>query len=504
MENRMFKAKNISEAGPQTTSIFVARDGYEVDFNGASWKLNKDTSFLVSKASRFLSERMYRTFKEVLVTYAKNYSPAYVAALHDCSVSYFRATETLPPFSVESLISYRGQLGREGEPELACLRTLVRKWHALGFEGVPEEAISLLKKWRLSGGDRGKPVRSMCPKRGPLSDMEMDTVITGLTEAYQAGSISTTEIALVMSLIMTGRRPAQITALKIRDLSSSSGQYYLNVPRAKQRNEGGWRNTFKQVPIVEDLWFLLCMQADLVYGELQKLAPGLAPELRQNLPIFPNLSALNRSEDIVADLNSDKMHMSVAVLQKTMVQVAQKITAISERTGEPIVMNAYRFRYTLGTNLGREGKGESVIAEALDHADTQHTGVYVKNLPEIVERLDEATAYYLAPIAQAFRGVIVKSEKEARRGSDISSRVSNGDENLGNCGSYGFCGALGPIACYTCNQFQPWIDGPHEAVLAHLLQERDRVLDVTQDLKIASTNDRLILAVTDVITRCNN
>jgi len=114
VENRMFKAKNISEAGPQTTSIFVARDGYEVDFNGASWKLNKDTSFLVSKASRFLSERMYRTFKEVLVTYAKNYSPAYVAALHDCSVSYFRATETLPPFSVESLISYRGQLGREG------------------------------------------------------------------------------------------------------------------------------------------------------------------------------------------------------------------------------------------------------------------------------------------------------------------------------------------------------------------------------------------------------
>ena len=175
---------------------------------------------------------------------------------------------------------------------------------------------------------------------------------------------------------------------------------------------------------------------------------------------------------------------------------------ISERTGIPVRLNPTRFRYTLGTNLAREGKGEYVIAEALDHSDTQNTGVYVRNIPEIVERIDKAMALQLAPIAQAFHGVLVVSERDARRGGDRNSRISNGSANLGTCGSYGFCGALAPVACYTCNHFQPWLDGPHEAVLDCLIQERDSVLEQTEDRKIAAINDRLILAVSDVVNRC--
>ncbi|MCY1306699.1 hypothetical protein D9M70_565720 [compost metagenome] len=59
------------------------------------------------------------------------------------------------------------------------------------------------------------------------------------------------------------------------------------------------------------------------------------------------------------------------------------------------------------------------------------------------------------------------------------------------------------MACYTCKYFQPWLDGPHEAVLDRLILERDRVLEQTQDRKIAAVNDRLILAVSEVINRCN-
>jgi hypothetical protein len=61
---------------------------------------------------------------------------------------------------------------------------------------------------------------------------------------------------------------------------------------------------------------------------------------------------------------------------------------------------------------------------------------------------------------------------------------------------------LAPIACYTCAYFQPWLDGPHEEVLDGLIGQRDRVAALTGDLKVASTNDRLILAVSDVIHRC--
>ena len=152
--------------------------------------------------------------------------------------------------------------------------------------------------------------------------------------------------------------------------------------------------------------------------------------------------------------------------------------------------------------MAREGKGEYVVAEGLDHSDNQNAGVYVRNVPEIVERLDKALALQLAPIAQAFQGVLVISEKTARRGGEPNSRIRSGGGNVGNCGSYGFCGALAPVACYTCTHFQPWLDGPHEYVLDQLISERDDVYADTGDLKIASVNDRLILAVSDVVARC--
>lgn len=480
---------------------FFARDGYEVEFNKPSWKLSKDVSVPVSNAAEFLDDRMYDAYREVLAFYAKGNSPHYVECLNRQCVYYLRAVGGQQQFSVESLISYRALLGKKGEPGLAVLRAFIRKWAALGYDGIPADAVRLLDKWTLSGGERGNPIRSMCPERGPLTDIEMDALITATLEAYEDKYLSLFEISLAMTVIMTGRRPAQITALKIGDLESSAQKYSLNVPRGKQRSEGGWRKTFKKVPIVEDLWLLLQQQATAVYKEF--CARAVVPlELLQELPLFPNYSDLDQSEDLSIQLASDRLHLRVEYLQRTMVRIAETVKVISERTGAPILMNAYRFRYTLGTNLGREGKGEYVIAEALDHTDTQHTGVYVKNLPEIVERIDKAVAYQLAPIAQAFQGIIIKTESEARRGGDPSSRISNGTDNLGSCGSYGFCGALAPIACYTCSHFQPWLDGPHEGVLDHLLQERDRILDLTDDRKIASVNDRLILAVSDVVIRC--
>jgi len=185
-----------------------------------------------------------------------------------------------------------------------------------------------------------------------------------------------------------------------------------------------------------------------------------------------------------------------------LMRCASHLNICSERTGELLNLRSKRFRYTLGTNLAREGRGEYVIAEALDHSDTQNAGVYVRNTPDIVERIDKAVAMRLAPLAQAFQGVLVVSEQDAIRGSDKASRISNARDNVGTCGSYGFCGALAPVACYTCAHFQPWLDGPHEAILEELLTKRDDVMDATEDAKIAAVNDRLILAVSDVIQRC--
>jgi hypothetical protein len=153
-----------------------------------------------------------------------------------------------------------------------------------------------------------------------------------------------------------------------------------------------------------------------------------------------------------------------------------------------------------------EGHGELIIAELLDHTDTQNVGVYIEARPEIVERIDRAMAGYLAPMAQAFAGVVIDDESQATRVGDPSSRVCDPRfaptmKPMGSCGKHGFCGFLAPIACYTCVNFQPWLEGPHEAVLDHLIGERER-LAAQSDLRIASINDRTILAVAEVVKLC--
>lgn len=67
---------------------------------------------------------------------------------------------------------------------------------------------------------------------------------------------------------------------------------------------------------------------------------------------------------------------------------------------------------------------------------------------------------------------------------------------------YGFCGALAPIACYTCKSFQPWLDGPHQEVMDGLLEERQRIRQLTRDESMVAINDRTIVAVAEVIRRC--
>jgi hypothetical protein len=153
-----------------------------------------------------------------------------------------------------------------------------------------------------------------------------------------------------------------------------------------------------------------------------------------------------------------------------------------------------------------EGHGELVIAELLDHTDTQNVGIYIEARPEIVERIDRAIAFHMAPIAQAFAGTLIRDESEATRCDDPTSRICDPRFDptmrpLANCGKHGFCGFAAPIACYTCVHFEPWLDGPHEAVLEFLLAERERLAS-RGDMRIASINDRTILAVAQVVQLC--
>ena len=59
-----------------------------------------------------------------------------------------------------------------------------------------------------------------------------------------------------------------------------------------------------------------------------------------------------------------------------------------------------------------------------------------------------------------------------------------------------------PISCYQCERFQPWKDGPHREILNWLCDERERKQRDGLDQQIVSVHDGAILAVAEVVRRC--
>nr|WP_299380310.1 site-specific integrase [uncultured Halomonas sp.] len=485
----------------------TSRDGYQFRLCDGRWRLSKDIDIPIFRISQLLSPDMYLSIRRVFAFYATTNSASYVQTCFYRCKSYLEATAGQPPFSIESLISYRSVADQKNEWYLGTLRSFIKQWHAVGYPGITDEVIQLLGKWRIKGNEKGYAVQSMCPNKGPLTDIEMGGVVGAITTAFSDGRLPLATTALTLTVALTGRRPVQVAALKIKDLIKQTGKdgidkLFINFPRAKQRYET-WRSSFSKFPISEDLWLVLQQQSASVQREFKDILGSEVPDrLIPDLPLFPNSKLLNINVHLEEQLKTDFLHIPTSTITNAFYDISKIINIASERTGLPIHLSPVRFRYTLGTNLAREGEREYVIAEALDHSDIQNAGVYVKNVPDIVKHINKAVALHLAPLAQAFQGILVTSEENAVRGNDPSSRVTNGTKGVGTCGSFGFCGAIAPIACYTCNNFQPWIDGPHEEVLDRLLKERDSIYEATGDLKIASINDRLILAVSDVVNRC--
>ena len=119
--------------------------------------------------------------------------------------------------------------------------------------------------------------------------------------------------------------------------------------------------------------------------------------------VFLKNNIKNRNFDLSL-LELDIFHYSSSSLELNVLRkfcIHQK--AVSERTGEIIHVNARRFRHTRGTNLGRKGVGAAIIAELLDHSDTQNVKVYTENTADTVQYIDRVMGAEMGKLAQAFR-----------------------------------------------------------------------------------------------------
>ena len=451
-----------------------------------------------------VSHEIQDATKKVMVWYAENRSSSYMLNLFSYLLSFFRKTSgelqtNVMNITPEMLLNYYAALPERNKYYLGYIAGLIKRWVSLELPGVSPDCLNLLEQLRIKGCTKGEAVLTHDPEHGAFSDIEYQSLLSGLNAAYEQGEMEREDFLLAKLCLTLGQRPVQYAGLKLCDFHIFVGEnnqrdYFLDIPRAKQRHQLT-RELFSKRPIDS-------VTGEILAAHIESIRASFRPLLGdpEQAPMFP---AARTSREMPPGF---EFHRTAGTLSLKIKQVLNTLQVCSERTGDYINITPTRARRTLGTRAAAEGHGELIIAELLDHSDIQNAGVYVQAVPELLERLDKALALKLGLRAQAFMGMVVDSEEQVARGDDPTSRVCSphsGMQPVGTCGKHGFCQFLAPIACYTCINFNAWIDGPHLEVLNYLLAERKR-LQKSADSRIASVNDRTILAVAQVIQLCKD
>jgi hypothetical protein len=239
--------------------------------------------------------------------------------------------------------------------------------------------------------------------------------------------------------------------------------------------------------------------------------PLLVPSRRWQVVKYFNLGVeqgLSKAEILVGR----SLHMDGGSISRMLREVKFVEPLISERTGAPLVINAYRSRYTRARQLARLGVTRGVLQHWLGHTSADSLEFYYDDPAERARVLNKEIAPLMAPLAQAFQGTLRDVEADAIRGEDGTSRIEldgAGDKGVGTCGNHGYCGASVPIPCYRCTKFQPWVYGPHHEVLERLNERQRQENSVPRAgqgrrLIIPIQLDRDIEAVKSIIGLCEN
>lgn len=482
--------------------------GYAFDEFDDEWILDGSIRIGLSFLSEMAIDRKTADgFRQSLSRYAQELSSSHCFNIRNRVLHFFKTIKS-KDFSVEALSQYRSMLSDEHVWYLGVIRGFLDSWKEWGYLGIDGRTVRYLSELTLKGNDKGVSVLMNCPFSGPYTFLEHQSLLCGLADAYVENRISQHEYSFLLAVSMTGRRPVQIRYLKLCDLSfeDSDGQcaHYLSVPRAKQRG-GTFRAEMKRVMVCKDLWDSLYDQRNQVLSWVENNVGVVSERIQSKLPLFPNYERLGRCRpsELMSSLNTDFLHQTQSDVSSIRLSLNSKVVAYSERTRERLIIGFSRLRRTYATNLAKEGFGPMVIAEALDHSDTQQVSVYARPERETAKQVSAVMAPLFAPLAMAFAGTLVTSERDALRGNDPHSRVKlSTDVDIGNCGNSAFC-SDGWKSCYVCRNFQPWLNGPHRTAHELLVRERETQQNAGVSPRVIEASDRTLLAILQVIQMCD-
>lgn len=484
---------------PDLPETAITRDGATFDPRPDLWSVAslraRRTSFDFARLTSISDEMRHKIKLAILwhlkhssFSHALNQFGRFSAFYHEILA---RQSHPVDIIELAHILNFRGTLSDVTEWKLGVIRVLFESMQGLGIGILSREGLEYLAEATIKSNVKGTSIRTRDPNEGAFSDLELAAIQSTLNNAYAKGEIDLYPYAVAWLFLGYGSRPVQIALMKEQDLviSERDGQklYALMVPRAKSRG----------VPLRSSLKMRYCSkQIGLLLEQVIQHNCSRRLDLGLEDGDWPMFMAAK-----VGELPGFEYHMNSADIGRMLVDGLGKLTGLKT--------NSRRFRITIGQRAVDDGKDKFTVAEMLDHSDTQSVNVYYEASPAVVLRLDRHLAMELAPLAQAFAGVLVAKENEARRGEDRRSRIydrslaNNVNDPLGTCGQMSFCGLLAPVACYTCRNFQPWLKGPHEEFMAALIADRKRMEEAGVPAKAYANRDRTILAIAEVIQLCS-
>ena len=326
------------------------------------------------------------------------------------------------------LIEYQNKKLSKASASFRVLRPFLIKWFELGYPGIDESAVELLKHLDLKIKKSGQSVLQDDPTEGPLNKEEHTSLIKAMNHAYRKGELSLPHYAISLLISLTGRRPQQLVMLKYKDLlqknlDNGKVEYLISVPRVKQR---GKQLQYRKLPIISEVASIVQLQANhSVRLVEQTLGKTLDDHDKGKVPVFLNEDKL--LDLAIIDFNfleSNKIYAKPTIANRALKNIVNTVNLISNRTGSLLNATPRRLRYTIATMLAREGYNANTIAELLDHSSTSSTGIYIKNLAESVERIDSAVSEQLSFVADIFMNGI-KSKKSSHFKFFSSSRCQS-------------------------------------------------------------------------------
>lgn len=481
----------------KNVELSTTNSGYTFAITDPVWVLDKNIKLNISLILDRLHEEHHYSFLNTLGFFATTRSSFYTKKMFWAFYDFVKSSKHGLITDI-AVIKYHDDALKNKIDHLDSMRVFFKKWKYLEYPGVTEQQIKILYNGRVKRRKIGEMVNTMNLDKGPLLESDIINFNEDALLLFEKKLITATELTMALITSFTGRRPIQTSHLKLKDilyLYGERNEVALNFPRAK--HGGAFRSEFSKLKIIEDLNDLIIkLHEQNIEYVTEILGRKITNEEQREIPLFIDINALREVKNergLLKILKTDFLHIKAKVITTTIQKIAKNINSLQHAE----VINARRFRYALGTRAAQEGYGITVIAELLDHRTIKHVGCYVQNVPEHCNNIDEVMTRGLLNYVKAFKGEVISSDS-----GSVKIKSHKGVES-GNCANCNDCQAAVPIPCYTCPHFQPWINAPHKEIYDFLIEERKRIANITSDMKIAMALDRTIIAIGEVIDKCD-